>query len=669
MSKHENALIHESSPYLLQHAHNPVNWQPWNEKALAEAKTQNKMILVSIGYSACHWCHVMEHESFEDETVAALMNKHFVCIKVDREERPDVDQFFMEAVQLLSGRGGWPLNCFALPDGRPFWGGTYFRKDQWLEVLHHLSGLFEEKDRAIFDQAEQLTQGIKKNQFKVLDESTKSDFSTIPTAMAHKLETLLDYQEGGTRGAPKFPMPDLLYFQLLLKNQNTKVFEQAILSLQKMAKGGIYDQVGGGFARYAVDERWHVPHFEKMLYDNAQLIGLYAEAWKLTKKPLFAEVVKQSIQFCDRELLGAEGAFMAALDADSEGVEGKFYVWKAAEFDEAVGENVALMAEFFGIDKTALWEEGNNVLVQAFDAAIFAAEKDLSLEAFQEIKSTACEKLLKYRANRHRPATDDKRLLSWNALMISGLVKAATVFECQDWLVKAEKVADFIWKEMRQPNGGLFRSWKNGEAKIAAFLDDYAFLMQAFIALFQQTGKVSYALQAKDLLHFVLEHFYVEEQQSFAFSTRDSNELPVSTFEQHDNVIPSSNAAMAKVLVELGMLFEDQEYIEIAEKMIQQQVEKMTTYPSSFSHWAQALMLLEKQQLIVVNGSDALQAAHVLRQQLDDLTLVITDESQQLPAAKTKPQQKELRLFLCDIKGCRPAFNNVEALIAELNKV
>lgn len=669
MSKHENALIHESSPYLLQHAHNPVNWQPWNEKTLSKAKTQNKLIIVSIGYSACHWCHVMEHESFEDETVAALMNQHFVCIKVDREERPDVDQFFMEAVQLLSGRGGWPLNCFALPDGRPFWGGTYFRKDQWMEVLHHLSDLFADKDPAIFEQAEQLTQGIKKNQFKVLDESTKTNFSAIPEAMANKLETQLDYQEGGTRGAPKFPMPGLLRFQLLLKNKNSKLFDHAILSLQKMAKGGIYDQIGGGFARYAVDGRWHVPHFEKMLYDNAQLIGLYAEAWKIIRIPLFAEVVEQSIQFCERELLGAEGAFMAALDADSEGVEGKFYVWKSAEFKEAVGENATLMAEFFGIDKTALWEEGNNVLVQAFDAAAFAAEKGMSMDAFQEIKSTAIEKLLKYRANRQRPATDDKRLLSWNALMIIGLVKAATIFERQDWLAKAENTAEFIWKEMRQPNGGLFRSWKNGEAKIAAFLDDYAFLMQALIELFQQTGKVSYVLQAKELLHYVLEHFYVEEQQSFTYSTRDSNELPVSTFERHDNVIPSSNAAMAMVLVELGMLFENQEYLTTAEKMIQRQAEKMTAYPSSFSHWAQALMLLEKQQLIVVNGSNALQTAHILRQQLDDLTLVVTDASKQLPAVNSKPQLEELRLYLCDTNGCRPAFNNVKALISELNEM
>ena len=666
MSKHQNALIDESSPYLLQHAHNPVNWQPWNEKTLAEAKAKNKMILVSIGYSACHWCHVMEHESFEDETVAALMNQYFVCIKVDREERPDVDQFFMEAVQLLSGRGGWPLNCFALPDGRPFWGGTYFRKEQWMEVLHQIAELFDRKDPAIFEQAEQLTQGIKTNQFKALNQSINIDFSGIPEEMAKKLETQLDYKEGGTSGAPKFPMPDLLRLQLLLKNKNTKVFDHALLSLQKMAKGGIYDQAGGGFSRYSVDGRWHVPHFEKMLYDNAQLIGLYAEAWKTTKNPLFAEVVEQSIRFCERELLGSEGAFMAALDADSEGVEGKFYVWKAAEFEEAVGKNAALMAEFFGIDKAALWEEGNNVLVQAFDAAVFATRNEISNEKFQEIQADSIEKLLKYRAQRQRPATDDKRLLSWNALMVIGLVKAATVFERQDWLDKAEKTADFIWKEMRQANGGLFRSWKNGEAKIAAFLDDYAFLMQAMIELFQQTGKVSYALKAKDLLHFVLEHFYVEKQQSFAYSSHDSNELPVITFEQYDNVIPSSNAAMAKVLVELGMLFENQEHIAIAEKMIHQQADKMTAYPAGFSHWAQALMLLEKQQLIVVTGSEALQAAQTLRKKLEGLTLVIADESQKLPAVKSKPQLQELRLYLCDTKGCRPAFSSVEEIIKVL---
>lgn len=666
MHKHENALIHESSPYLLQHAHNPVNWQPWNEKTLAEAKAKNKMILVSIGYSACHWCHVMEHESFEDETVAAIMNQYFVCIKVDREERPDVDQFFMEAVQLLTGRGGWPLNCFALPDGRPFWGGTYFRKDQWMEVLQQIAALFDREDPAIFEQAEQLTQGIKTNQFKDLKEIVAVNFSDITEKMANKLESQLDYQEGGTRGAPKFPMPDLLRFQLLLKNKNPKVFEHAILSLRKMAKGGIYDQLGGGFSRYAVDGRWHVPHFEKMLYDNAQLIGLYAEAWKLTKEPLFAEVVEQSIQFCERELLGSEGAFMAALDADSEGVEGKFYVWNAAEFEKAVGENAHVMSEFFGINKAALWEDGNNVLVQAFDAATFAREKGLALEEFQNIKSAVRKKLLVKRATRERPATDDKRLLSWNALMINGLVNAATIFERNDWLAKAEKLADFIWDEMRGAYGGLFRSWKNGEAKIAAFLDDYTFLMQAQLTLFQQTGDVMYAEQAKELLHFVLKNFYVEAQHSFAYSDHDSNELPVSTFEQYDNVIPSSNAAMAKVLVELGMLYENQTYTAIAEKMIQQQAEKMTAYPAGFSHWAQALMLLERQQLIVVTGNEALKTAQTLRQHINNLTVVITDESLQLPAVKSKPQQNDLRLYFCDTAGCRPAFNSLTELLAEI---
>jgi hypothetical protein len=325
------------------------------------------------------------------------------------------------------------------------------------------------------------------------------------------------------------------------------------------------------------------------------------------------------------------------------------------------------MAAFFGIEKAALWEEGNNVLVQAYDAAAFASKHRMSLEAFQEIKANAIEKLLEKRKNRQRPATDDKRLLSWNALMISGLVKAAAIFERQDWLDKAKKVADFIEKEMHQPNGGLFRSWKNGEAKIGAFLDDYAFLMQAQIALFQQTGNVAYALQANELLQFVLKHFYVESQQSFAYSTHDSKELPVSTFEQYDNVIPSSNAAMAKVLVEMGMLFEKQEFIVIAEKMIQQQAEKMTAYPVGFSHWAQVIMLLEKQQLIVVMGNESLETVEVLRKQFDELTLIVTDESRQLPAAKSKPQQDEIRLYLCDIQGCRPAFTSINDLISNMD--
>ncbi|MBU1367908.1 MAG: thioredoxin domain-containing protein [Bacteroidetes bacterium] len=661
-----NALIHESSPYLLQHAYNPVNWHAWNNKTLTAAKEQNKMLLVSIGYSACHWCHVMEEESFENEAVAALMNQHFICVKIDREERPDVDQFFMEAVQLLSGRGGWPLNCFALPDGRPFWGGTYFRKEQWMDVLQQIASLFNQKDPALLEQAEQLTQGIKSNQFAPLSVHSETDNSLLIEIMAKKLATQLDWEEGGTQGAPKFPMPDLLNFQLLPENTSSKLYDHAILSLKKMACGGIYDQVGGGFARYSVDRRWHVPHFEKMLYDNAQLIGLYAQAWKSSQNSLFAEVVHQSIQFCERELLGPEGAFMASLDADSEGEEGKFYVWTTNEFVDAAATEATLMAEFFGLGDKALWEDNKNVLIQAFDAKSYAAKNGLSLEAFHEKKKNTLQNLLQYRSKRVRPATDDKRLLSWNALMIIGLVKAASIFDRDDWLKTAEKTAEFISTQMRQADGGLFRSWKNDEAKIAAFLDDYAFYIQALFELFQQTGKVTYAIQGHELIQYTLRHFLVESQQSFAYSDLNNTDLPVVSFENFDNVNPSSNAAMAHVLIKASMLFEKPEYSKLAEKMIQQQAPKMAEYPSSFSHWAQALLLLETQQLIVVVGENALQAAQLVRKQINTLTLVATDESRQLPAVASKPETSEQRFYLCDTDGCRPAFSAIEQVLKEV---
>jgi len=669
MTQNPNSLINETSPYLLQHAYNPVNWLPWNDESLEKAKNENKMILVSIGYSACHWCHVMEHESFEDEAVAKLMNQYFVCIKVDREEHPDVDHFYMEAVQLLSGRGGWPLNCFALPDGRPVWGGTYFRKDQWISVLQQLQELFETQKNDLEEQARKLAEGIQQSQFSsgVVVKETNTEATFIKAAKA--LKNHLDNEQGGTRGTPKFPMPDLLMleFELSAQLKDRTLENHALLTLEKMARGGIYDQIGGGFARYSVDARWHVPHFEKMLYDNAQLIGLYTEAWRKTRKPLFKEIVEQTVAFCQHELLGPEGGFLSALDADSEKVEGKFYVWTKDEFKIVLAEDAALFTNYFQIDQQALWEDGNNVLVRPEEDAVFAAQNELDLDVWMQKLAEGRKKLFDYREQRIRPATDDKRLLSWNALMIKSLARASVIFERNDWRQTAIKTYDFIHQNMLANEGAYYRSWKDGKKNVNAFLDDYAFLAQAMLQLYYSTAEVKYAKAAESVLEYVLKSFYVESQQSFAYTAKNQRKLAVTTFENYDNVIPSSNAAMAHVLISLGLLFENPAYLKIAEQMINNQLERMQQFPTAHSNWLQALKRLEQQSIIVVKGSKCLPSSLSLQQKISSSIPVLASSEKGIPAVDDKPTNDHANFYLCDRQGCRPATASFDELISELN--
>ncbi len=424
--KFSNALIHESSPYLLQHAHNPVEWHPWSESTLAKARSHGKMLLISIGYSACHWCHVMERESFEDEEVAGIMNKHFICIKVDREERPDVDQVYMNAVQLITGSGGWPLNCFALPDGRPFFGGTYFRKNQWVQLLENIAMLYKSRRHDLEEQADSLTKGVKSGDIiKAGTETGTVSKSDLESAVS-RMEKQFDYQEGGLGGAPKFPMPVVQLFLLryfyFARDENISAFIR--LTLQKMAYGGIYDQIGGGFARYSTDVHWKVPHFEKMLYDNAQLVTLYAEAWQVFGDNLFKEVVEDTLKFVMRELTSPDNAFYSSIDADSEGMEGKFYTWGIAEINQILGNQAELIRKYYHIGGKGLWESRQNILLRTQSLEEFAKDQGLQPSAFKTILKPARTKLLKARMNRIRPGLDNKILTSWNALMMKGFIDA-----------------------------------------------------------------------------------------------------------------------------------------------------------------------------------------------------------------------------------------------------
>ena len=455
-----NHLANSTSPYLLQHANNPVNWYPWGTEALQKAKDENKLILVSIGYSACHWCHVMEHESFEDEKVAAVMNEYFVCIKVDREERPDVDQIYMSAVQLMSGRGGWPLNCICLPDQRPIYGGTYFRKNDWTSLLFNLADFYKQKPQEAEEYAIRLTEGIR--QYESIEfvgdqpAYTKDDLELIVDAW----KKYFDRVEGGLGSAPKFPMPNnwlcLMRYAHLAKDEN--VAGAVKLTLQKMAYGGIYDHIGGGFARYAVDSRWHVPHFEKMLYDNAQLISLYAEAYTWNPDPLYQKVVDEIISFSFHELTSSEYGFYSALDADSEGKEGKFYIFTKTEIEEILGDDAELFCIYYHITDDGNWEEEqSNVLFRKENDEDLAKKLGLPVEGLLDKIEVSRQKVFEARSRRMRPGLDNKILASWNGLMLKGLCDAYRAFNKPEYLEVALKNARFILDTLINRDGRLTR--------------------------------------------------------------------------------------------------------------------------------------------------------------------------------------------------------------------
>jgi uncharacterized protein YyaL (SSP411 family) len=490
-SKHTNSLVHETSPYLLQHAHNPVDWKAWNDQALGEAKAHDKLLLISIGYAACHWCHVMEHESFEDEAVAKIMNTHFVNIKVDREERPDIDQIYMDACQLMNGNGGWPLNAIALPDGRPIFAGTYFKKEDWKKLLIYFGDIYPIKKEELEERANQIQQGVQSFDLVELNlgepDFKKEDLDEIWENWKSKI----DYNAGGRIGAPKFPMPSnwefLLKYTFFTKEKEAK--RAVVSTLDNMMMGGIYDHIGGGFARYAVDGIWKVPHFEKMLYDNGQLVSLYAQACAHFNNPEYKTVVEETLTWLEREMTDPSGGFYASLDADSEGVEGKFYVWDEDEIDEILANDAAILKKYWSIESGGNWEEGNILYAKKL-IPDFCIEHNLEERSFIQTLNVAKAKLLKARNQRIKPGLDDKILTSWNALMLKGLIDAYRYLENENYLNLALKNAHFIIENQLKNDGRLYRNYKNGTSSINGFLDDYSFTIEAFIALYEVTGDV-----------------------------------------------------------------------------------------------------------------------------------------------------------------------------------
>lgn len=612
-----NRLQYETSPYLRQHQHNPVEWYPWGEEALTAARSANKLLIVSIGYSACHWCHVMERESFENAAIAEVMNRHFIPIKIDREERPDIDQIYMIAVQLMTNQGGWPLNCICLPDGRPIYGGTYFRPADWKNVLLQLADMWRETPQVALDYADRLTSGIRQSEQlpvnRIPEAYTLKDLEAIVTPWKGQF----DKQDGGYTRTPKFPLPNNWLFLLRygVLAEDNELLEHVHFTLQKIASGGIYDQVGGGFARYSVDGQWHIPHFEKMLYDNAQLVSLYAEAWQQRPIVQYRRVAMETLEWVRREMTSPQGGFYCALDADSEGVEGKFYTFDIAELEDVLGADAELFIRYFGATEAGNWtEEHTNVLKIDTEADQLAREAGFSPAEWEAYLAEAKQKLLDYRGRRVRPGLDNKQLAAWNAMMLKGFVDAYRVFDVAEYLEVALKNAAFIRRFLYADDGGLLHQPVANGRTITGFLDDYAFCIEAFVALYEATFDEQWAYEAKRLLDEAIARFYDDGAAAFYYTAAKAEPLIARKYEIMDNVIPSSNSTIVRQLHRLGLLFDETRYTSIGAQVLANVVPQIDSYGSAYSNWAiQLLDTVFSLNEVVLTGPDWL----ALRKELD----------------------------------------------------
>ena len=667
-----NALIEESSPYLLQHAHNPVNWYPWGDAALQKATAENKMLIISIGYAACHWCHVMEHESFEDVDVAKIMNENFICIKVDREERPDVDQVYMTAAQLITGKGGWPLNALALADGRPFYAGTYFPKNNWIQLLQYFIDLQQKNPVSLEKSADQVTKGIHAAEQVTFKETGKT-FTVVDLDKQYEMmKGNIDFKKGGANRAPKFPMPSvwayLLHYNYLSKNE--EALKAVTVTLDNMALGGIYDHLQGGFARYSTDMNWHVPHFEKMLYDNAQLVSLYADAYKQTKNALYKKVVYETLEFVAQELTSAEGAFYASLDADSEGEEGKYYVWTKAEVDKVLGNDAEIFSAFYNITADGNWEHGNSILLRNETDEAIAKQFKITITDLHKTIDAAKVKLMPVREARVKPGLDDKVLSSWNALMLQGYVKAYRVFGEEAFLNKAVINANFLLQHAIAADGEMTRNFKNGKSSIKALLDDYAFNIAAFIELYQASFDEKWLTHANKITGYVLEHFFDPKSQMFFYTHNLYADLIARKMELSDNVIPSSNSEMAKNLFLLGHFLNKDDYINKAKQMLINVEADVQRNIYFYANWGMLQALFTSPLYEVAIMGDDFKS---LRQQFDKYylpnTILLGGKTEgSLALLKNKLVPGATTIYVCRDKSCKLPVMQVEQALLQIGK-
>ena len=673
----ENNLINETSPYLLQHAHNPVQWYAWNDEALKKAKEENKPIFLSIGYSACHWCHVMAHESFENEEVAKFMNENFVNIKVDREERPDIDDIYQKVCQIATGQGGWPLSIFLTPDQKPFYAGTYFPvldsygRPGFGSICRQLSQAWKEKPKDIEKSAE-----------KFLDTLNKAEAIKVPSKLeriildeaAVNLFQLGDPNYGGFGGAPKFPNAANVSFLFRYAKLSglSKFNEFALKTLNKMAKGGIFDQIGGGFHRYSTDAKWLVPHFEKMLYDNALIPVNYAEAYQITKDPFYLDVLQKTLDFVLREMTSPEGGFYSAYDADSEGVEGKFYVWSKSEIKEILGDDADLFCLYYDVTDGGNWD-GNSILCNNLNISTVAFNFGITEEKIRDILKSCSEKLLKVRSTRVPLGLDDKILVSWNSLMITAFAKGYRVTNDTRYLDAAKTCISLI-EDNLFADDKLLRTYKNGTAKIDGYLEDYSYFTNALLDVFEIEPEPKYLKLALKLGHHLVNHFWDSENNSFFMTSDEHEKLIIRPKSNYDLSLPSGNSVSAFVMLRLYHLSQEQKFLEITTKILESQAQMAAENPFGFGYLLNTLFIyLEKPlEITIINPENSELCKSLLTNYLPNSFMVTIQNSTQLenlseyPFFAGKNFGDKTSVFVCKDFTCSLPLHNIDEINSHL---
>ncbi len=670
--KNGNNLRNETSPYLLQHVENPVDWNPWDKQYLKQAEKEKKLVVISIGYASCHWCHVMERESFQDSTVAELMNAKFISIKVDREERPDIDQVYMNAIQLITGSGGWPLNVITLPDGRPIWGGTYFTKEQWTSALKQISEMYEEDPEKFISYADRVQEGI--NSLNLVESNTNNFDNIDLDKYSKSLFESIDEEFGGFKGAPKFMMPNNLEFLLRYSFQkNLEEPKNKILkSLDMMAYGGIFDHVEGGFSRYSTDERWHVPHFEKMLYDNGQLMSLYAAGYKISSKELYKQTIYKIHEYINSEMKDTSGGYYSSLDADSKledgsYAEGEYYTWGKTELKKIIGENFDLFVDYFNVNDYGFWEEENKyILTRTSSDKEFIKKNKLDEKIFINIKSNWLSKLKLARKDKKKPSLDYKIITSWNGLMISGYVDAYKAINDDIFKDEAINAGEFIYSNLLRKDGGLYHNYVNGKSKINGYLEDYATVIQASLDLYEITLNQLWIERALELSKYVFNNFSSSESELFYFTSNKDEDLISRSIEFRDNVIPSSNSIMAKNLFKLYHYFDKEDYYEKAKQMSLSVSKGFEAYPSGYSNWFDLIYSLKSNYYeVAVVGENAIEKVKKINSRYIPNKLIIGSTSENnLPLLRNRYIKGKTLIYVCVNKACKMPTENIEESIS-----
>ena len=665
-----NRLQHSASPYLQQHADNPVDWYEWGSEALQKAKDNDKPILISIGYAACHWCHVMEEETFMDTAVARYMNENFVSIKIDREERPDIDQIYLDAAQLISGNSGWPLNAFALPNGKPFYAATYFPRENWMRLIQQVSNDYKNDHNNVIKQAEALTKGIKSNHAITFRDTIYEHNENSFKALFSNWKASFDNEKGGLTGSPKFPLPVIWEFLLQYHylTGEEEALELTTTTLDRILQGGLFDVLGGGFSRYSVDDDWMVPHFEKMLYDNGQLVSLLSHAYQVTNKKSYKDAVEHTLQFVEGSLLSPEGGFYSSLNADSDGEEGKYYVWTKSEIENILDDvSARVFIEYYDISDSGNWEHGKNILYSKVSPEDFVSKKGISLSDFNGLMLNAKNLLLQNRQNRIAPSLDNKILVSWNALMLQGYVDAYFAFGKPEYLETALQTGRFLKENFLQPKGRLWRSFKDGHVGIDAFLEDYALLSRAFIQLYEATFDVGWLEKATELTEYALNNFSDKEAGLFFYTPVDADDLIMRRTETTDNVMPSSNAVMAEVLFMLGEFYGNREYQLRSESMLNKIVSNFTTNGPYYARWASLMgMMTYKPYQVAVVGQDALVKSRVIQKSYLPTAIFMGGREENLPLLENKSVSNRTIIYVCRNRICKSPEEDPENAIKQM---